>query len=329
VRRVWLIVIWVGLLGVVRPAVAEEKPWAKGVPQASQDKALAIYREGNTEFGASRYAQALAKYREAIKHWDHPAIRFNMAVCLVNLDQPLEAHDHLERALKYGVPAIGADAHAQGLTYRKLLDGQLATLEVTCDEAGAEVTLDGKPLFKAPGKSKQLLTPGTHHVVATKQGYMTENAPLVLLPGKTLAHDVKLLPIQVSSKLVRRWKARTPWLVVASGMGAAAIGGTALYFSKQEYDTYDALVAAQCPLGCNPDGPEGMQQVHASTEEHRTRARIENVVGVSLVAVGGTVAIAGLVGVYLNLPRRVIEHAPAVTPVITAGGAGASVQWSF
>src|SRR5215813_4735696 len=90
-------------------AFADDKPWAAGVPDKEQAAALAIYRDGNAEFEESRYAQALAKYREAIKHWDHPAIRFNMAVSRVNLDQPLDASEDLDAAIKYGAAPLGAE----------------------------------------------------------------------------------------------------------------------------------------------------------------------------------------------------------------------------
>jgi hypothetical protein len=305
------------------------KPWAAGVPEAEQTKALATYKEGNAEFQESRYAQALTKYREALKHWDHPQIRFNTAVSLINLDQPLEAYEHLLAAIKYGDAPIGAEAFAQALTYKKLLLGQLANLEVTSDVADAEVTLDGKPLFKGVGKAAQLVIPGTHQVVASKPGFVTETASLVLLPGKDTVHAVHLLPIKINTKMVRRWKARTPWLVIGAGAGALALGGVAELLSSQEFKTYDQLFAAQCPRGCGPTMPPGQQTVASSTESHHTRGRVENVLGVSLLGIGGAVAIAGLVGVYLNLPRSVVEHGPAITPAIGPGGAGATVSWSF
>src|SRR5258706_5176099 len=91
-------------------------PWAVGVSDEEQATALAIYKEGNAEFELARYQQALVKYREALKHWDHPAIHFNMVVCLVNLDDPVQAFEHLELALKYGEPALGHDVYAQALT---------------------------------------------------------------------------------------------------------------------------------------------------------------------------------------------------------------------
>jgi hypothetical protein len=297
-------------------AHADDKPWAAGVSEQEQQAALAMYREGNTEFEASRYKQALVKYEEAIKHWDHPAIRFNMAVALVNLDRPLEAYKSLEVAMKFGAAPLGAEAYAQGVTYKKLLDGQLTHLRVTCDSEGAEVTLDGKPLLKCKGEASELLMPGEHQVVATKAGYATETAPLVLVPGKEHVHVVHLSP--VATKLVRRWPASRPWIVVGSGAGVAALGGMFEYLSHRDYASFDADVMEHCPSGCTSS------MVNTGT---KSSARTENIVGVSLLVAGGATAVAGLVGVYLNIPRSVVEHAPMISP--TNGGATASVTFTF
>lgn len=297
-------------------ALADDKPWAAGVSEQEQQAALAMYRDGNTEFEASRYKQALVKYEEAIKHWDHPAIRFNMAVALVNLDQPLEAYKSLEVAMKFGAAPLGAEAYAQGVTYKKLLDGQLTHLRVTCDSDGAEVTLDGKPLLKCKGEATQLLMPGEHQVVATKAGYATETAPLVLVPGKEHVHVVHLAPI--ATKLERRWPASRPWIVVGAGVGVAALGGMFEFLSHSDYQRFDDDVMKLCPSGCTSSMLDtGL----------KSRARAENIAGVSLLVAGGATAAAGLIGVYLNIPRAVVEHAPMVNP--TNGGAMATMEWKF
>jgi hypothetical protein len=319
------IVMFVLLFAAVAHAQPVDKPWAAGVAQAEQDRALAMYREGNGEFEESRYAQALTKYREAIKHWDHPAIRFNMAVSLINLDQPLEAYDNLTAALKFGAAPIGAEAFAQAQTYKKLLDGQLTHLKITCDMDGAEVTLDGQPILHGTGEADRLLMPGAHQVVASKAGFVTETSALVLVPGKETVHAVKLAKLEVKTHLERRWKARTPWIVVGTGVAGLAIGGTLEALSHGEYQTYNQLLAAQCPVGCGPSLPPGMQKVDASTTSHKNLGHIENVAGVTLLGVGGAVAIAGLVGVYLNQPHSVLEHAPVVVP--TGNGISASWMW--
>jgi hypothetical protein len=297
----------------------EAKPWAAGVVESEQAAALSIYREGNSEFEESRYPQALAKYRQALAHWDHPAIRFNMAVALINLDQPLEAHEHLEKAMRFGAAPLGAEGYAQAVTYKKLLDGQLAHLRVRCGVDGADVTLDGKPLVKCPGEAERLLMPGDHHLVATKPGFQAESTALVLVPGKEHVHDVALSA--VGTKLVRRWSANRPWIVVGIGAGAALLGTVFELQSRSDYKSYDDLVLSQCPLGCPPDMPV--------SDSLQSKARVENIAGMSLLVTGGAVVIAGLVGVYLNAPHAIAEHTPVITPVASRGGGGALATWSW
>src|SRR5262245_48307466 len=77
------------------PAAPETRPWAVGVAPEAQSAALQLFKQGNSLFAESQHAAALAKYREALKVWDHPAIRYNAAVALVNLDQPLLAYENL------------------------------------------------------------------------------------------------------------------------------------------------------------------------------------------------------------------------------------------
>jgi len=164
------------------PPVA--RPWADGVSPEQQTEALKIFKDGNALFAESQHAAALAKYREALKVWDHPAIRYNAAVALINLDQPLVADGELDAAMRFGEAALGGETYKQALLYKKLLNGQLADLDVSCSEPGAEVRLDGQLLFVAPGKKTQRMLPGAHSLVARQSGYLTETRSLVLPPGR-------------------------------------------------------------------------------------------------------------------------------------------------
>ena len=172
------------------PPHATLRPWAKGVPEQEQALALGLYLAGNQEFTESRFAQALAKYKEAVRHWDNPAIRFNMAISLINLDEPVEAKDNLERSLVYGEAALGADLYNQGLTYRKLLDAQLVHLTLASADAGARVTLDGKLVFIGPGTSDQVVLPGEHQAVATRNGTSVSEV-FLLVAGKARKYELR------------------------------------------------------------------------------------------------------------------------------------------
>jgi hypothetical protein len=180
-----------GVAPAQRPANA--RSWAEGVSESAQAMAFELYSAGNREFVELRYSQALAKYHEAIRHWDHPAIRFNIAVCLINLDQLVEARDNLERSLAHGIAALGADAYVQALAQRTLLDGKLARLTLHCPEPDEEVMIDGKLVFKGPGTVEQFLLPGEHQVVATKAGFLPASRKIVLAAGASAAFEIRPL----------------------------------------------------------------------------------------------------------------------------------------
>lgn len=309
--------------------VEPAKPWAAGVSDADQADAIALYKEGNTEFAEQHYTEALAKYREAVKHWDHPQIRFNMTVCLINLDQPLEAYESLEVALKYGEAPLGPELYQQALNYRKLLLGQIGTLKVVCDEAGAVVTLDGAELLSCPGDASRRMPPGKHQLVATKDGFLPSTTPIVVLPGEETLIEVKLVPLSAATKMVRRWKKWKPWAVAGGGAGLLALGLLVELQSASDFDTYDREFADRCPDGCDPNDPM-TQDLLDEIDGTRTRARIENVVAISFMTLGGVAIVGGLVGVFLNQPRAVLEkHDVTVQPTVAPGGAAVTVRVVF
>jgi hypothetical protein len=288
------------------------RPWANGVPEAEQALATELYVAGNQEFTESHFAQALAKYREAIGHWDHPAIRYNIAVCLINLDQPVEAHDHLEKSLAYGAAPLNSDTYREGLTHRKLLEGQLAHLTVVSAEPGTEIALDGKLLFTGPGRTARYLLPGEHRVVATKPGFLIAFTTLVLVAGKRITYDVPALERKPTTRIARRWDGWKPWALIAGGAALGGIGGLTYLAAKRDLAAFDRDVDIQCPSGCTSEDLAGMPGITGP----RDRGRIEQGIAFTLFSLGGVAMLTGAVGVVLNQPRVVIEvtrPAPVVT----------------
>jgi hypothetical protein len=320
--RVVCVIVMLATPVVAQPA--PDRPWAAGVSEDQQTIALEIYKEGNAEFAESRFAQALAKYRKALEHWDHPAIHFNMAVCLINLDQLLEAREHLEKSLVYGPPALGNAAHAQALTYRKLLEGRLAFVRISCREPGAEVSIDGKRLFTGPGESEQVLLPGRHQIVATKPGFVTQSETLSLSAGVQTTHDVRLIAFKSTAHTVRRWARWKPWAVIGGG---ALLGGAGTLFhfvAASQADRYNDALVMRCPQGC-PAGTD-VDDLDAI----KSRAESRQAIAITLWSLGAAVAVTGTVGVLLNLPRTRVE-APRATPVVTPtkGGAVLLFMWGL
>src|ERR1043165_522759 len=147
-----------------------EKPWTAGKSKAEQDQAFHLYDQANELFAKGEYRDALAKYDEAIAVWDHPGIRYNRAVCLINLDRTVEAFEDLKLALQYGEEPLGKDLYNEGINYQKLLAKQVAEIEVVSKDSGAKISLDGKPLTLTAGRTSMMVaTNATHEITASKQ----------------------------------------------------------------------------------------------------------------------------------------------------------------
>jgi hypothetical protein len=296
-----------------------ERPWAKGVSDDARRQALGLFEEGNKLFEGSEYAAALARYREALKVWDHPAIRYNAAVALINLDQPLSANENLELALRYGAAPFNPETHQQALTYQKLLRGQLAQLKVTCAEADAEVTLDGKRLFASPGESTRWLLAGPHELVARKPGFLTETRSLNLLPGKPAVEAISLQESQTPrTKTVRRWEPWKPWAVVGAGAFVALAGVPVILDAKKNIDAFDKEIAS-----CSQGTTDGCTAVPPRAVEARDRSHVESIVAVSLFTVGGLLLAGGAAMLIGNQPRVVPDEPPIKATIVPTLGPGA------
>src|SRR4051812_38973049 len=100
-------------------------PWVAGVSEDNKAAAKKLLAQGNELFLEHKYAEALDTFKQAIAKWDHPAIRFNIVRCLIQLDRPVDAAENLELALKYGPAPLEESVYAEAVAYKKLLATQV------------------------------------------------------------------------------------------------------------------------------------------------------------------------------------------------------------
>lgn len=291
------------------PTVVTARPWALGVSQDQQQNAMQLYAAGNVELMEARFVQALAKYREAVKYWDHPAIRFNMAVCLINLGQLVEARNSLELSLSYGAVAMGDELYRQGLSYLNLLDRQLSKLIVNCQDDLAKVTLDGKHLLACPGKEVRYVVPGVHQIVAKRTGYAISSEVVVVTPGKSSVHDIKLIALEAPRHIRQGW---APWKPLALlGFGGVTVGFGAIVYTVSGSHILSDDQIRTCRDLMNTDL---VDQCYRRSD----RFRSERIGALSLLAVGGATFVLGA----LTLPFSQFGTTGRLAPVVTprAGG---------
>ena len=292
-----------------------DAPWAQGVSEEQKTKAKELLDQGNALLIAKNYVDALDKYTQAVGFWDHPAIRFNMVRCEIQLGKNLDAYENLEKALKYGPDALEDTVYNEAIAYEKLLQTQIGDIKVTCKQAGVKLTIDGQPLASCPAQESRRLLAGPHQIVGTKAGLLPKTMDVVLIGGKPLGLDVNLEPLAAGAKIVHRWPSYVPWSVFAGGLALGAIGGVTLWAANSQMRSYDAIVDEKCTGLCTP------ADLAQAKHDYYDPAKLKNNLGGITVGIGAAAVVTGAVMVYLNRGRTVY---PEGMPI--AGGA--AISWS-
>jgi hypothetical protein len=298
-------------------------PWSRGVSDTAQKLALKLFGEGNVFFEQAKYTEAVAKYEQALAAWDHPNIRFNIAICLINMRQPLVAWDHLQQALRFGAAPLGKRLHTEAMTYRAVLESSLAELTVKSTHPEVSVMIDGGKVLTGTEAHTMKLLAGKHQLVATRRGYVTDSRALDLPAGKPVIEEITLVREVVKierENYERRWRWWAPWAVVGSSLTLGLTGGLVYLSARSEIKQYDRDLAQMCPLGCvDADIP-------SSLRDRETSARRKSGVAIGLWAGAGALVVTGGVMAILNRPRKLESRrvVPAIT--VSRGYIGAGVS---
>ncbi len=312
----WTVIGFTMLLCVAKITAADPAPppWVAGVSEQQKARAHERLDAGNALFLDHKYAAALLEYQQAVAAWDHPAIRFNIVRCLIQLDKPVEAFDNLTLALKYGAAPLEQGVFAEATTYQKLLANQIGELEVTCSQHGVAVSLDGRSLLTCPGTKQTRVVPGEHQLLGTKAQFVTTTIEVVVLGGKQQRQTIELVPVARTAKITRRWGQWLPWTVFGGGLALTGLGALIELKASSDFAAFDRMIQRDCAKGCT-----------AVDYGTRDTARTENRIGVGFLTAGAVAVAAGGVMLYLNRARTTYPTEIDVRPtqaggVVTVGG---------
>lgn len=317
---------------IVSSAVdVEHEPWGRGVPLEEREAAREVFLEGNRLFKIPLFAQAVEQYTAALARWKHPAFHFNLALAQLNLGLDIDAHDNLEQAIRHGASPLGADAHQEARQQLREVERRLGKLRVSCSTPGAEVTLNGAPLFTGPGNREVWVKAHTHELTAKRASYVTKVKRVSVSAGAVETIDVPL------HKLIedRPWRVWKPWVVVGAGAVVAAAGGALHALSARDFGDYDngfrSLTCAD--TGCT----EQTIDAEAPGLNARLRsARLEQRLAVGGYIAGGAAVVLGAVLVYLNRPHLMEQEGGdprgavfSMVPVVSGDALGVSMTVSY
>lgn len=320
--------------------------WDVGITLEQKQTAAHLFEQGNTTLNDGLSAKAAEKYREALKLWPHPAIHYNLALSLLNLDQPVQMEEHLKKAVEHGLKGLNnqKDKLDRATDYLKILEGRLATVEVRCQKEGAKVTVDSKEVFVAgrgkPNVWKGRVPVGKHTFVAQKPGYATHVDAPFIGPGETFRVELVLYTGPELTGYKRRWEDRAwaPWVVVGGGALLGLAGGAMHWSAQKSYRDFDDEVAR-----CSVEGASCDASSFTNLRESGDTKRTLGYVG---YGVAGAAIVTGAVLVYLNrtisfqktveeyhLEQMQKKQRPAgkvaITPLVGPGMGGAMVMGRF
>lgn len=323
----WLGLAIVGLLATVAPAHAQVPPWSLGITDAQKASAQKFLEAGNALFLDKKYAEALEQYKSAVGEWDHPAIRFNIVRCLIQLDRPVDASDNLKLALKFGAAPLEEAVYNEALSYEKLLANQFADLTIQCTQPSVKLTLDGQHLATCPATEVRRVAPGQHQIVGTRDGLLTRTVEIVAIGGKQQSAVIKLDPLEKAARVEHRWAQWKPWGVFVGGFAVGGFGVLLNVWSANDMEAYDAAVAERCPTRACPES-----DLPPSARNLDNSSNTKNNIGVTLMIAGGATIATGAVMLYMNrgrtvYPSSVEKMTPSITPM--PGGAAFTLSGAF
>jgi hypothetical protein len=313
------------------------------VSKVNEEKALREFHLGNDALNNGLFPQAVTHYTAALGFWDHPNIHYNLALALINLDQPIDVFDHVNLAMQYGSGPLGQDKFDHAKEYLKLVAGQLADIEVSCSKAGAKIAVDGKEVFTAPGVYKAKVRVGKHTFVGEKEGYNNRVTAPFIGPGDTFRIELKLYTLDETTRYRCKWgcESRTGYYVVGGGILAAAIGGIFTWRSSSDYTDYDQRVARCQTDAQGTSTPACQLKDHAEIVDVRKSGDTKRTLSYVGYGVAGAAVATGAVLLYLNRreayqinPEALDEEkAPrtgvSVVPMVSPDAAGAMVLGRF
>ncbi len=175
------------LLGILALMVLSVPFGVRSAEPPDEDRqaaARAQYQKGKDAYDKGDFKEALVAFQEAYDTKPHPVVLKSIAECQASLGQVTAAIETYEKFL--------ADPESKGKPgvedRLKELKAKLATVEVTSEPEGAQITIDGEATGRTTPASFDL-GPGDHEVTFQAEGYepLVKNVTLEESAKSTLA----------------------------------------------------------------------------------------------------------------------------------------------
>ncbi len=171
---------------------------ARGEPTSPSDvdAARAHYKRGVELYEQGSYEPALSELQRAEQIAPTYKLAYNIALVELRLRNAASALRSFRRYLDMGGAEVPAARRTEVQAYLVDLVRRVATVEVTVNVVGAEVSVDDRPVGMAPLAVPVELNPGPHRIAATKAGFTAMSKELDASPGQHVTVPLTLGAIE-------------------------------------------------------------------------------------------------------------------------------------
>lgn len=158
------------------------------------DRGYLLAQQGSLE-------AAIAEFKQAYALSPHPSVLYNLGQAYAASGRAVEAVQTLRKYLEQADAKLDAERRAQAAAVVDYQGQRIGTLKLEVEPAGAEVTLDGELLGKAPLSAPVQLTAGPHGVTVAYAGYTPRSMRVEIVGKSNTNAQVRLEPSGALTRL--------------------------------------------------------------------------------------------------------------------------------
>jgi hypothetical protein len=158
-------------IALVSPA-GRAAPKPKTVREELPDAARKDWDAARDLLDTSDFAGALVEYQRAYEQSKNPRVLYNVAICEKNLRHYARAQLRFKQELLDGAGKISAQEENDVKAAIQALDPFVSTIEITANEPGATLLIDGEPAGQTPFDKPVPIDVGPHEVRLHKDGFV-------------------------------------------------------------------------------------------------------------------------------------------------------------
>jgi hypothetical protein len=275
------------------------------------EEASIRFKRGLQLFDDGDYTLALVEFERAYQLAPNYRALYNIGLVDIQLARYADAVHTFEAYLRDGGDQVGSARKLEVTKKLSELRLRTATVDIGVNAAGAEVTLDGKPVDPSRLGGPMLIDAGEHALRATAPSYAPKDRTITLAGGDHVAVRFDLVSLAPAPRpeepTVRRRPIFWPGFAATGGLAAgAAVSGILMLNARSRLDT----------LQNTPGSSQAQRETYASRTN--TTALVADIFTGLAVVTGG-------ISLYLSLSP---DRSPKATGVALSGR-GVAMVGSF